>query len=60
MSNVVPLVPPATHLIPEDQVTFQRLSDILDTTYCEHVIERSIIRDVNSTESFSGRSTSLS
>jgi hypothetical protein len=39
MSNVVPLVPPATHLIPEDQVTLQRLSDILDTTYCEHVIE---------------------
>ena len=39
MSNVVPLVPPATHLIPEDQVTLQRLSDILDTIYCEHVIE---------------------
>ena len=39
MSNVVPLVPPATHLIPEDQVTLQRLSDILDSSYCEHVIE---------------------
>jgi hypothetical protein len=33
MSNVVPIVPPAAHLIPEDQVTLQRLSDILDTTY---------------------------
>ena len=39
MTNVVLLVPPATHLIPEDQVTLQRLSNILDTTYCEHVIE---------------------
>ena len=33
------LVPPATYLIPEDQVTLQRLSDILDNTYCEAVIE---------------------
>jgi hypothetical protein len=39
MSNVVPLVPPAARLIPEDQVTLQRLSDILDATYCEAVIE---------------------
>jgi hypothetical protein len=39
MSNVIPLVLPATHLIPEDQVTCRRLSDILDTTYCEHMIE---------------------
>jgi hypothetical protein len=39
MSNVVPIVPPAIHLIPEDQVTLQRLSNILAATYIDHIIE---------------------
>ena len=39
MSNVVPLVPPATHLIPEDQVTPLRLSYILSATYTDHLVE---------------------
>src|SRR5688500_5051424 len=39
MSNIFPLIPPANQLIPEDQVTRQRLSNILETTYCDHVIE---------------------
>ena len=34
MSNVVPLVPPATHSLPMIKLPFNDL-DILDTSYCE-------------------------
>jgi hypothetical protein len=38
MANIVLLTPLSTNPIPEDQVTRQRLSDVLDAIYCEHTI----------------------
>jgi hypothetical protein len=39
MSNIVPLIPPANQLIPEDQVTPKRLSDILHASSIKSTLE---------------------
>ena len=40
MDNVVPFLPLATQVVPEDQINTRRISDLLNSAYIDHATEQ--------------------